>query len=92
MAEAAQIYVDPSERFKRALYQSTIDMLYDTFGEDRVLFGSDYPNSNILGPFKDVIDFELHLLVDKSEAQRRKFYSANAARIYRFKARQPDQG
>ena len=50
-----QVYVKISEVLRRidgqvptdlSVYGATIDRMVETFGEDRILFGSDWPNSN----------------------------------------------
>ena len=38
-----------------AFYRARLDELYGIFGEDRVLFGSDWPNSDQWAPYPKVL-------------------------------------
>lgn len=60
-----------------------LDTLWELFGEDRCLFGSDWPNSLRAAPLCDVLGSALWFMQDKSERARTKFFSTNSARAYR---------
>lgn len=76
----SQIPVNASDS---AQARNRLDTLWELFGEDRCLFGSDWPNSLRAAPFCDVLGSALWFMQDKSELARTKFFSANSARAYR---------
>ena len=62
-AKRPQIYVKLSAIIRRVdgnvstdvnSYRDTLDLLVATFGEDRILFGSDWPNSDGVAPIDQV--------------------------------------
>ncbi len=63
-------------------YQGLFDTLSLWFGEDRVLFGSDWPNSNALAPFDDTVVLTKQLMRGRSAIACAKFFAENAARAY----------
>lgn len=76
----SQIPVNASDS---AQARNRLDTLWELFGEDRCLFGSDWPNSLRAAPFCDVLGSALWFMQDKSDLARTKFFSANSARAYR---------
>src|SRR6185503_18750553 len=59
-----QVYVKISEVLRRvdgkvpedlSFYKPRIDSLFEVFGEDRVLYGSDWPNSDNWAPYPKVL-------------------------------------
>ena len=76
----SQIPVNASDS---AQARNRLDTLWELFGEDRCLFGSDWPNSLRAAPFCDVLGSALWFMQDKSELARTKFFSTNSARAYR---------
>jgi L-fucono-1,5-lactonase len=88
-----QVYVKISEVLRRvngripedlSFYRARIDELFDIFGEDRLLFGSDWPNSDQWGPY----DVELRLVREyftgKGHAAAEKFFWKNSVAAYRW--------
>lgn len=74
-----------------AAYKSRLDQLYETFGEDRVVFGSDWPNSDGVGRIEDVFAIAKAYFATKTRAQAEKFFWRNSIGIYKWKRRAPDQ-
>jgi predicted TIM-barrel fold metal-dependent hydrolase len=66
-------------------------MLWDVFGEDRILFGSDWPNSEHVGPVADVLSVGQGYIQTKSAAAQEKVYWRNSAAAYKWTARTADQ-
>lgn len=60
-----------------------LDTLWELFGEDRCLFGSDWPNSLHAAPFRDILGSALRFMRNRSAAVKTKFFSTNSARAYR---------
>lgn len=58
---------------------AVVDPLFDAFGADRILWGSDFPASVGAEPFSRA--FELQALVQLGESDRRKVLGGNLARL-----------
>jgi L-fuconolactonase len=56
----------------------------DVFGEDRVVFGSDWPVSTQATTYRRWVDTIDELTADWSEAAKRKLWNENARRFYRL--------
>ncbi|WP_251860023.1 amidohydrolase family protein [Clostridium sp. Marseille-Q2269] len=64
--------------------KSAIDFVLDTFNDERVIFGSNYPVCNIstkLIPWIEALD---QITMDRGEIFRNKFFYKNAQRIYKL--------
>ncbi len=75
-----------------AFYKDRLDHLFGVFGEDRVLFGSDWPNSDTWAPYGDVFRVVHEYFTAKGRAVAEKYFWRNSIRAYRWKprnARQP---
>ncbi len=95
-----QIYVKLSEVFRRVdgnippdleYYRATLDRLFETFGEDRVLYGSDWPNSDSWRPYADVLALVKKYFESKGATAAEKYFWKNSIQAYRWKKRSPDQ-
>lgn len=92
-----QVFVKLSEVFRRvdgqvprelSVYRGTLDELYSTFGEDRVLYGSDWPNSDNWRPYGDVLKLVQEYFLSKGPAAAEKYFWKNSVAAYRWKKRQ----
>jgi L-fuconolactonase len=67
-------------------YAPTLEFLWKTFGEDRLIFGTNWPVSDAGGLFVDSIDLEIDILEDflsdRSSGGRDKVMYQNALRVY----------
>jgi len=67
-------------------YLPTLDFLWRNFGEDRLIFGTNWPVSDAGGIFVDSIDLEINILetflADKYVGGRDKVMYQNALRVY----------
>lgn len=61
-----------------------IDHVINSFGWDRVLFGSDWPVCDLAGGYARWLTTLWSLVVDTDEANQSKLFSENARRIYRL--------
>lgn len=74
-----------------AAYRDRLDHLYDTFGEDRVLFGSDWPNSDGVAPVDKVVALVRAYFAGKTRAQAEKYFWRNSLAAYYWKPRNAAQ-
>ena len=65
-------------------YRATIDEIADAFGEDRVLYGSDWPNSDPLGSYSQVIEIVRDYFADKGASAQQKYFRLNSKSAYRW--------
>lgn len=72
-------------------YKIWLDTLWSLFGEDRIFFGSDWPNSDQLTPLSDVFTLTRSYLATHSATAAYKFFWSNSAAIYDWKPRNAAQ-
>lgn len=58
----------------------------DAFGEDRVMFGGDWPVATLASPYRRWVETLDELTADRSPEAKRKLWNANARRFYRLEA------
>ncbi len=66
--------------------QPYFDVVYEAFGEDRVMFGSDWPVMLLASSYARWVETLEVLSADLSEVARRKLWAENAIRVYRLEA------
>ncbi len=71
-----------------SFYKPTLDAIWETFGEDRVLFGSNWPVSARFASYETVFNIVDGYFRDKGAAAARKYFSANARVAYRLRRSQ----
>ena len=71
-----------------ASHRARLDALVAAFGEDRVMFGSDWPNSVGTATIPEAVALMRSYFADKPRAQAEKYFYGNSARIYKWKRRQ----
>jgi L-fuconolactonase len=100
LAQSPQVFVKLSEipvRENGALlinpnrYSNQLDALWEVFGEDRVLFGSDWPNSDHVASYAQTFAVVRAYIDKKSPEARRKFFWKNSISAYQWRPRRPDQ-
>ena len=100
LGKRPQIYVKLSEVFRRVdgkvptdvgFYRGTLDEIFGIFGEDRVLYGSDWPNSDNWRPFAEGLKLMQEYFADKNAAAAEKYFWRNSVKAYRWKPRSADQ-
>ena len=72
-------------------YQRTLDALWDVFGEDRIFFGSDWPNSDHVAPYADTLAIVRGYVSQKPPRVEEKFFWKNSIAAYKWHRRRPDQ-
>ncbi|HJZ99308.1 MAG TPA: amidohydrolase family protein [Candidatus Solibacter sp.] len=96
LAARPQVFVKISQVLRRVngrvpidlpFYRSRLDETYALFGEDRVLYGSDWPNSDNWAGYADVFNVVRAYFAEKSPDARDKYFYRNSQRIYKWKPR-----
>ena len=65
--------------------RTRLEYLYSAFGEDRVLFGSDYPNSYGVATIAEEVELMKRFFSTKSRESAEKYFWKNAMRVYKLK-------
>jgi len=68
-----------------------LEYLFDAFGEDRVIFGTDYPNSYGVATIPEEVGLMKRFFSTKSREATEKFFWKNSLRAYKWKKRLEDQ-
>ena len=93
-----QVYVKISEVLRRVdgrvftdveFYRARLDEIWATFGDDRLMFGSDWPNSDRWGSYSEVFRVAHDYVSSKSEAVQEKFYWKNSIEAYKWRREGP---
>jgi L-fuconolactonase len=94
------IFVKGSEVFRQVdgripidlnFYRSWLDEIWEIFGENRLMYGSDWPNSDHLAPYADTFDIIRRYITGKGPQALDKFFWKNSIGIYRWRKRAADQ-
>jgi predicted TIM-barrel fold metal-dependent hydrolase len=72
-------------------YQQSVDALWDIFGEDHVLFGSDWPNGDHVATYAQTLAIVRGYIAKKSVGAREKYFWKNSLAAYRWQRRRSDQ-
>jgi predicted TIM-barrel fold metal-dependent hydrolase len=65
-------------------YRAVLDQLWDMFGPDRVMYGSNWPKSDHLAPYATVLSVVKQYVEPKGAAASEKFFSKNAKAFYKW--------
>jgi len=68
-----------------------LEYLFGMFGEDRVIFGTDYPNSYGVATISEEVGLMKKFFSTKTRAQAEKYFWKNAARVYKYVKRAENQ-
>jgi predicted TIM-barrel fold metal-dependent hydrolase len=71
--------------------RARLEYLFSAFGEDRVMFGTDYPNSYGVATIPEEVGLMKRFFSDKSRQMAEKYFWKNSARVYKWVKRRPDQ-
>jgi predicted TIM-barrel fold metal-dependent hydrolase len=74
-----------------AFYRSRLDFIWGIFGEDRIMFGSDWPNSDRWASYQQVFSIAHQYVAAKGPAVAEKFFWKNSIQAYHWVKRSPDQ-
>jgi L-fuconolactonase len=91
-----QVYVKVSEVLRSVngrvptdlgFYRARLDEIWEIFGEDRLMFGSDWPNSDHWGTYAEVFEIVHDYMAGKSAHVKDKFFYGNSLVAYRWISR-----
>ena len=83
----------PSPRIEQGLapHRARLDSLMGIFGEDRVVFGSDWPNAVGVSEIPDTVALVREYFSGKSRQAAEKYFWKNSVAAYKWVKRSPDQ-
>jgi L-fuconolactonase len=100
LSQNARVFVKLSEVPVRAadrvpkdvsFYKDKLDGIWDVFGEDHVLFGSDWPNSDHVATYTETLDLVRSYVSTKGSVASEKYFWRNSIAAYGWRPRNPDQ-
>jgi predicted TIM-barrel fold metal-dependent hydrolase len=100
LGKRPRVYVKLSSVFRRngnevprdlSHYRATLDEIMGVFGDDRVLYGSDWPNSDQWRPYNDVIGIVREYFAGKSRTAAEKYFWKNSVAAYKWIKRDVSQ-
>jgi predicted TIM-barrel fold metal-dependent hydrolase len=100
ISERPQMYVKLSEILRRvdgnvsmdlSAYRGKLDLLLSTFGEDRILFGSDWPNSDGVAPVDQVFRIAKEYFATQPRSVAEKYFWRNSVKVYKWVKREAAQ-
>jgi L-fuconolactonase len=83
--EAGKAILDP------ALYRPVLDQIFGTFGEDKLVFGSDWPNADAVDNLPGIVQIVRDYFQTKGQAAAEKYFWKNSVSAYRWVRREPGQ-
>jgi len=92
IAKRKQIYLKVSEVIQKQnddmkRYQPMLDHLWELFGEDRLMFGSDWPNWDTHASLAAIVGLAKAYVMPKGELVAEKFFWKNSLAAYRWTER-----
>jgi L-fuconolactonase len=74
-----------------AAHRARLDLLMETFGEDRVVFGSDWPNSVGTATLAQIVELTRAYFATRSHAAAEKYFWKNSLQAYKWVKRNANQ-
>lgn len=84
--------VDGRVSFDISAYKESLDRLWDLFGEDRIFFGSDWPNSDTLATYDETFGVAQRYIATRSAGAQQKYFWKNSISVYNWQPRTAAQG
>ena len=100
LGKRPQVYVKVSEVLRRVddhlrldldFYKPTLDRLWDIFGEDRLVYGSDWPNSDHIETYPQELKLVREYVMGKGRAAAEKVFWKNSVAAYHWVKRDSQQ-
>jgi L-fuconolactonase len=100
LARRPQVFVKVSSVLRRvegrvpedlAFYRERLDYLFELFGEDRLVYGSDWPNSDHWAPYPAVLRVVSEYFQSKGRSVAEKYFWRNSMKAYGWVKRSPAQ-
>lgn len=83
--------VDGKASTDPALYKPLLDRLFDIFGEDKLIFGSDWPNEAAVDNLPAIVQIVRDYFSIKGQPAAEKYFWKNSLAAYKWKRRDPSQ-
>jgi len=61
--------------------------MWELFGEDRIFFGSDWPNSDTLAGYDDTFAVAKNYITTRSQTAQQKYFWRNSISVYKWQPR-----
>ena len=71
-----------------AFYRPYLDVLWEAFGEDRLIYGSDWPVCEMASDYQTQQQVVLDYVADLGDSAMRKFFSLNSQQAYKWTERE----
>ena len=68
--------------WKKGDFKPYLDIVFDSFGSERVMFGSDWPVCTLSATYDDVLDIATSYASQLSKTEQAKFFGQNASKCY----------
>jgi L-fuconolactonase len=68
--------------WKNEDFKKYFDVVLNSFGIDRIMYGSDWPVCKLAASYEQVANLAEYLVVDLSQSEKEKFWSKNAINAY----------
>jgi predicted TIM-barrel fold metal-dependent hydrolase len=100
LGQRPQVYIKGSQVLRRVdgrvvedpnFYRARLDELWSIFGEDRILFGSDWPNSDQWADYPKVLNVVREWIASKGRVAAEKYFWKNSVAAYGWIKREPGQ-
>lgn len=100
LARRPSVYVKVSEVLQFAAgqpvldgarYKPLLDHLFETFGEDKLIFGSDWPNGQAVDNLPAIVQIVKDYFLAKGRSAAEKYFWKNSLAAYRWKPRDAGQ-
>jgi predicted TIM-barrel fold metal-dependent hydrolase len=100
LAQRRRVYVKVSAVLERvdgrvprelSYYRPKLDEIWETFGEDRLLYGSDWPNSDPVGTYEQVFGIVHEYFTAKGREAAEKYFWKNSVAAYKWVRRAENQ-
>jgi predicted TIM-barrel fold metal-dependent hydrolase len=100
LAKRPTVYIKVSELMRitdgkpstdPAFYKPLLDYLFHTFGEDKLIFGSDWPNGPAVDNLPTIVQIVRDYFYAKGQAVVEKYFWKNSLAAYRWIRRDPRQ-
>jgi L-fuconolactonase len=83
--------IDGQVSLDAVAYKASLDRLWDLFGEDRIFFGSDWPNSDSVATYDQTFGVAQSYIATRSREAQEKYLGKNSIAVYKWKSRTPEQ-
>jgi predicted TIM-barrel fold metal-dependent hydrolase len=90
VSEVLQV-IDGKPSMDAARYKTTLDYLFDSFGEDKLVFGSDWPNDAAAVNLPSIVRIVKDYFTSKGRAVAEKVFWKNSVAAYKWVHRLPSQ-